>query len=128
MMWIGIAVLMIALLLYFFMSTKSEKYSGGSGNGDMSNKLVLFYAEWCGACQQFKSEWNKLVADVPNNLPGVAIEEINIDEAELVELRQTQYGVKALSVPTIVFVKDGKASKYTGARKSELILTAYKNV
>jgi len=127
MMWIGIAVVMIALLLYFSMGTKSENYSGNSGNGDMSNKLVLFYAEWCGACKGFQPEWNKVVAAVSTQLPGVAIEEINIDESELVELRQTQYGIQAPSVPTIVFVKDGKASKYAGARKSELIIAAYKN-
>lgn len=109
------------------MGTKSEKYSGASGNGDMSNKIVLFYADWCGACQGFQPEWNKVVSSVSTQLQGVSIEEINIDESELVELRQTQYGVQAPSVPTIVFIKNGKANKYSGARKSELIIAAYKN-
>jgi len=61
--------------------------------------VVDFYADWCGPCQTMKPIFEK----VSSELKGINFFKVNVDEcAETSQL----YGVR--SIPTILFMKDGK--------------------
>jgi thioredoxin 1 len=59
--------------------------------------LVDFYADWCGPC--------KMLAPILEELKDeIQIIKVNVDENEEVAMK---YGV--MSIPTLVFFKNGKA-------------------
>jgi len=61
--------------------------------------VIDFYADWCGPCQMMKPIFEKISKEVK----GVNFFKVNVDEcAETSQL----YGVR--SIPTIIFMKDGK--------------------
>jgi thioredoxin 1 len=61
--------------------------------------VVDFYADWCGPCQTMKPIFEK----VGSELKGINFFKVNVDEcADTSSL----YGVR--SIPTIIFMKDGK--------------------
>lgn len=57
------------------------------------NKIVLYYAHWCGACNEFKSEWQKLKNELQNyNLNTIAEEHECEKESKLCDAHNiTQY-------------------------------------
>lgn len=62
--------------------------------------LVDFYAEWCGPCKMI----SPLVEEVAGEMKGKAnVFKLNVDES--MNTAQT-YGV--MSIPTLIFFKDGK--------------------
>jgi thioredoxin len=61
--------------------------------------IVDFYADWCGPCQMMKPIFEK----VSSSMKGYNFFKINVDNAP--ETAQ-MYAVR--SIPTIVFMKDGK--------------------
>ena len=61
------------------------------------NVVVDFYADWCGPCQMLKPE------KASSQFKDVHFYKIDVDANEDVPAR---YGVR--SIPTIVFLKDGK--------------------
>ncbi len=75
--------------------------------------IVDFYADWCGPCKILGPIMEKL--DKENNDSEVAYAKINVDEnQELAGL----YGV--MSIPTVVFFKDGKvATQKVGVHSEE---------
>lgn len=76
------------------------------------NKMIVFYADWCGPCKVYKPVYEDFAAQ--NN---VQVERVDIDENRTLT---EQYGVR--SVPTTVFVKNGKeVGQITGVvQRSEL--------
>lgn len=80
--------------------------------------IVLFYADWCPACQMFKPEWQALEQDLAGEIPT---ESINTSNEKLVKSREHSYGIDIAAIPTIVILKDGKAEKYEGARNAKSI-------
>lgn len=70
--------------------------------------MVDFFAEWCGPC--------KMIAPIVDELTGdyegkALIVKVNVDES--MDTAQT-YGV--MSIPTLVFIKDGEeVDRVTGA-------------
>ncbi len=65
-------------------------------------QIIKFYANWCGACNQFAETFDKVAKE---NLDKAGFFAINIDKEELKPLL-TEHKVQA--VPTVVFIKDGK--------------------
>jgi len=61
--------------------------------------VVDFFAEWCGPCQTF----GPIFEEVSNEYPGVKFIKIDVQTAQ-----KTAAEAGVMSIPTIVFIKNGK--------------------
>ena len=69
--------------------------------------VIDVYADWCGPCQQMKPIFEELAKELIKKYKSV---KLNIDEAREIAV---QFNVS--SIPTFVFLKDGKiVGKETG--------------
>lgn len=69
--------------------------------------LVDFYAEWCGPC--------KMLAPVLETLESIDVIKVNVDEHRELAM---EFGV--MSIPTLIFFKDGvEVHKEIGFRSKE---------
>ena len=68
--------------------------------------LVDFYAQWCGPC--------KMQAPILEQLEGIDVIKVDVDEHE--DLART-YGI--MSIPTLIFFKDGEIVKEEVGFKSK---------
>ena len=88
---------------------KMIKYLENEKLGDLVKEgiyLVDFYADWCGPC--------KILGQVLEGLNDINIIKVNTDQHQ--ELA-TEYGV--MSIPTLVFFKDGQSVKKEIGFKTE---------
>ena len=76
--------------------------------------LVDFFATWCGPCKMIAPAVEQLAAEYEGK---AAVYKLDVDEAQDVAM---QYGI--MSIPTLVFFKDGQeAERIRGAvSKAEL--------
>ena len=75
--------------------------------------VVDFWAEWCGPCKTLLP----LVEELSNEMKGIKVVKINIDEAPETP---SKYGVRG--IPTLMIFKDGKVvdTRVGGMPKSQL--------
>lgn len=88
-----------------------------------SNQLVLldFWASWCGPCKMMSPILDDVAAEVNDQ---VRIGKVNVDEEQ--ELAQQ---FKILSIPTLLFIKNGKIVKSEiGVRPKNQILSILKEL
>lgn len=79
------------------------------------NWIILYYADWCGFCQQFKPEWEALKSRMPAH--------INTAEAESGVIPQFPNPPVVQGYPTIKLYKNSQdLGDYQGARTSGDIL------
>ncbi|MEI8364287.1 MAG: thioredoxin [archaeon] len=64
--------------------------------------IIDFWAAWCGPCQMF----GKVLEEFSSENPSVYCAKVNVDEAQDLASR---FGV--MSIPTILFFKEGKLVK-----------------
>lgn len=77
--------------------------------------LVDFWATWCGPCQMMAPLIEELAKELERK---IKVGKLNVDEAPKTA---EKYGV--MSVPTLLYFKDGKLDKtLVGARTKEDIL------
>lgn len=80
-----------------------------------SDKLTVvdFFATWCGPCQMMAPNIEELSAEMSD----VVIGKMNIDENE-----ETPQKYQVMSIPTVVFFKDGKVvDKVVGYQSKEAL-------
>ncbi|MFC1728606.1 thioredoxin [Nanoarchaeota archaeon] len=75
--------------------------------------LVDFYADWCGPCQRV----GPIIEKLSEEYKDVKFIKANVDESK--ELA-TKFGV--MSIPCLVFIKDGKeVDRIVGAASEEVL-------
>lgn len=104
-MWWVILILALVILAYFYSFKSTERLVS-------NDKIILFYADWCPACQKIKPAWDQVKARLSNHV----FEEINISDQALTDAKEKEYGVKVPSVPTIFIWKHGQAELYKGPK------------
>lgn len=84
------------------------------------NVLIDFYADWCGPCRMLAPVIEEIKTEAADYLKVV---KVNVDDNPEIA---SQYGVR--SIPTLVFVKDGKvANQAVGFRPKKDILKMINN-
>lgn len=83
-------------------------------------KVIWFYADWCGHCKVFKPQWQQYVELMKGK--EVVIQEVNGDEDRNAEVSlQEKYNIRGY--PTVVFhFSDNTFEHYSGARTSDALL------
>lgn len=99
---------------------------------DSETPIVIgkIYANWCGACNALKPEWEKMrkiLSLKRRPLEWVEIEESEVKE-KLSELKK-KYGVDVsyTGYPTIFTIKDGQVKYYNGDRSAHKMADWYMN-
>lgn len=81
-----------------------------------ANKVILYYADWCGHCQNFKPEWNKFKQLASENGIKAVEYEANRDAKKIAEENIEGY-------PTIMIEYGAnKTEEYMGQRNAKVIL------
>ena len=86
-----------------------------------NNNLVVidFYADWCGPCQTLLPTIHKLAKELQDE---VTIKKVNVDSNK--EL-SASFGVR--SIPTLIYIKDGKEIARHNGLVSEGMLRGHIN-
>ena len=92
---------------YFTINRMQNMYGGDKG------KIILFYADWCGHCQQFKPVWEKIKRKM-----GGKVQFEEVDDENVFEINK--YGVQ--SYPTIIAEKGGKMFKFNNNRTEDILI------
>lgn len=110
-----VAALAIVVVITFVKNTQEQRRSLLNLNS-RSNKIFLFYADWCKYSQQFLPTWESLL----EKYNGIyTLEKFNIDTDIAIA---NKFNVK--SVPQIFIVTDDKTiKKYTGEKSFSNIST-----
>ena len=106
----------IIIFLYFFYQY-SPFTSSSSSNSD--GNVLIFYADWCGHCQNAKPEFEKAV-----KISNGKIIMINADDSDSQSIRK-KYLVEGF--PTILKVTGDSYVNYQGDRNSTDILSFLNN-
>lgn len=94
-------------------NTQNTQNTESSNNNKKNKTVAFFHADWCGHCQQFKPEWEKIKKELELN--NVKYKEINSED------RDTVNAFKIRGFPTLMVVDDGTTNgiEYEGPRKKE---------
>ena len=71
-------------------------------------KAIKFYADWCGPCKSYNSEWEKVVTELKDE--NIEFININVDKDETG--LAAKYKVR--SIPCTVILQDSKVKQQTG--------------
>ncbi|KZC10082.1 Thioredoxin-2, partial [Dufourea novaeangliae] len=81
--------------------------------------VIDFFATWCGPCKMIAPKIEALAKDMPD----VVFLKVDVDECEEVAV---QYEI--ISMPTFVFIKNGKVlESFAGANEEKLKTTIQKH-
>jgi len=108
-------VLAIVLILYHFLSNRTESFEDYSPNGNEVN-FVLFYAEWCPHCQRFEPVWDKLSEELNGNeMNG---QKVNIQKIDCAENENSEKcsANNIEGYPTIKCFTNNGVKEYNGKR------------
>ena len=81
----------------------------------MSNKIELYYANWCGHCQRFKPVWEEMKPE---------LKEMGVICSEYEDGRD-ESRIRAANIrgfPTLIITRNGKKEMYDGPRTKEAII------
>ena len=76
--------------------------------------MIDFFANWCGPCKMM----SPVIDEIAEELQNIKVGKINVDENQDLA---TKYN--AMSIPTIVIIKDGKEIKrFVGVQDKENLI------
>ena len=120
---VGLAAYIIYRIVRLYIVKEGFESKPANFNSDVSdgNKLVWFYADWCGHCKPMHKDWDAAASEV--NKDGMT-KMIKIDAGG--QSKQQQKIAKDNDVqgfPTISLFNNGKkVEEYNGDRKKEAFL------
>ena len=131
--YILIGVIIFLLIVIFFIGGRVLVINNDSGckchekfnnmesdsypiKNESQEKLILFYADWCGHCQHMKPDW-----ETAKNMLKVKAPNLIIEEVEHSAPKNDKYP-QIKGYPTIMFFKDGKYIEYKGDRSTNSIV------
>tara|TARA_B110000305_G_C19303526_1_gene570341 strand:+ start:329 stop:700 length:372 start_codon:yes stop_codon:yes gene_type:complete len=76
------------------------------------NIIILFYAEWCGACQRFKPTWDKFTENFHKDKNSKKVKVLQIEDSQLSSTKRNKI-IKELinkfqGYPTVFYIKSDK--------------------
>ena len=119
---VGIVILYLVYKTYLKEGFES---SSSTFESDLTKdtKLVLFYADWCGHCKQFKPIWKETADEINKGGKKIMISvDVGGKDTESSKLSE-KYGVDGF--PTVIIFSNGSKSKsYDGPRTKEGLIAA----
>lgn len=105
-------IVIIGIILWVVFRKKSESFENSSEISNQNGKaMVLFYTDWCSACQSFKNTWKELV-EKHRSSDLVAFKKVNCEKNP-----DAVKKYKLEGYPTIILFKNGQpASIFEGER------------
>lgn len=100
--------------LSFESTNKNNTLINNSQNKGKDNKILFFYADWCGHCQQFKQEWSNFEDWAKIN--NVKCDALNGDKNE--ELTK-KYNIEGYPTILKVNANGDLVTEYKGPRSSQ---------
>jgi thioredoxin-like negative regulator of GroEL len=92
------------------------------------NKLVWFYAPWCGHCKTMHKDWDEATLLVNRNKKKPMIK-INVGDKDNKKHQQISNEFNIKGFPTILGLSNGeKVSEYKGDRTSDAFVKHVKNM
>jgi thiol-disulfide isomerase/thioredoxin len=85
-----------------------------SDNGDLlldknNNSIILFYAEFCPACKNFKPTFEKVAEDVMTQSPNIKFYMVSTaDNRDLMSKVSQKFPYEVQYIPTVVRYNNGK--------------------
>ena len=113
-------LVVVSIFVYCYFNRKIDKFEN---NTKKPYTLILFYADWCKHCKDFKPEWEKLKVEMPDELESkIELSEYNVDDPESEELLQ-EFDVNFFPDIRLVNNSDRKDNKFfEGERKFENVV------
>lgn len=106
-----------------YASNREHKYH--DQNTNKTAQVLLFYATWCGACQQFKPEWDSAKLEMDGKVVnGYRIQFVEYDCSENAgdaAAKMKEYNIDGF--PTVKLVHDGQVVTFSGDRTKDNIVT-----
>ncbi len=120
-----LTVIVVLYLVYKTYLKEGFESSSSTFEKDITNdtKLVLFYADWCGHCQQFKPIWKETAEQINKGGKKIMISvDVGGKDPESSKLSE-KYGVDGF--PTVMIFSNGsKSGPYDGPRTKEGLIAA----
>ena len=117
---IAAVLVVVSIFVYYYFNRKIDKFEN---NSSKPYTLILFYADWCKQCKDFKPEWEKLKVEMPDELEEkIELAEANVDDPDSEELLQ-EFDVNFFPDIRLVNNSDRKDNKFfEGERKFENVV------
>lgn len=95
----------------------TKMYNGENFDEIIKNRvLVDFYADWCGPCT--------MLSPILEDMTDISVIKVNVDKFPNIA---NEY--KVMSIPKLVYVKDGKVvAEQVGLQSEEDIRNTYNNI
>lgn len=120
--WVAGAVVLALLLAWWLFAGRRERFEGGAlatadpqcvydeAQAASSNRLVLYYADWCPHCTHFKPEFTEARTQASNLGLDVAFVSVNVDKQGKGSECLSVKGVTGF--PTVQLERDGTSPPY----------------
>lgn len=125
---IGVIFAMVVIISFVSAKVKSddkmikEKYADNTTD-DSKNKIVLYYADWCGHSNNFLPIWKKFINECKSEYPNVLIDTIECSGGN--SDMCLQKGIEGF--PTVMMYKtDGSSQQFNDNRTVEALLSFVK--
>ena len=109
-----VLIILFALTIFRFFTDKksSEKFSE-----EEKKTVVLFKAEWCGHCNRFKEDWEKIKILLTKK--GIETQTYDADDEKSQKVME-KYQIN--SFPSIMIIQGDESEKYEGDRSIEDVI------